>query len=74
MFGAGHGFPIVSKLRRGQEADTMLPASPGHALTRGNNGMNNGRHQVISSVARLFVSRVEDAGRDEQGSVSDGRV
>ena len=48
VFGAGHVFPIVSNLRRGQEALPPLLPSPRHALSggRNGNGRSNGRYGV----------------------------
>ena len=49
-FGVGHVFPIECNLRRTQEAQRLLPASPGHALSGGRNGRYNGRYRVTHNT------------------------
>ena len=50
VFGVDHVFPIVSNLRRTQEAPPLLPASPRHALYSGRNGRRNGRYEVTHNT------------------------
>ena len=58
VFGVGHVFPIVSNLRRTQEAQRLLPASPGHALSGGRNGRYNGRYRVTHNTPPNLIRAV----------------